>query len=111
MSWMQEIKEGFPELPKGELIPSISQIDCDGLSQFVSSMPVQSLGSVGVYKDGGPIPSNDKTCRDANVPKVSRLAGLVPTAVAVPPLPAPLTELEIATLVATCLQRYSQTMV
>ena len=105
ISWTHEIKEGFLELPNKELIPSILQIDCDRLLQFLPSMPK------GIYKDGDPVPSIDKTCRDANVPEVSRLAGSMPTIVAAPPLPAPLTELEIATLVVMCLQRYLQTMV
>ena len=69
-------------------------------------MPAQSLIFVGVSKDSGFISSDSKTCKDANILKVSRLVGLVPV-VATLPLPLVLfMELEIVVLVATCLQRY-----
>jgi hypothetical protein len=61
MSWTQEITEGFPELPDGEDLSLVSQIDCEGLSQFLAPTPAEPPVSSGVSEDNTPLTTNGKT--------------------------------------------------
>jgi hypothetical protein len=111
MSWTQAIREGFLELPNSEVLPSVSQIDCEGLSQFLAPTPAEPPIPSGVSEDGSLLTSDGKIETAANVGEVSRLAGSVPVGATTHPTSAPLIEADIVALVGTHLQRYLQTMV
>jgi hypothetical protein len=111
LSWTQAIREGFLELLDGEVLPFVSQIDCEGLSQHLASMPVEPPVFVGVLEDNSLLTSDGKIETTANIAEVSRFVGSVPIGAATHPTSAPLTESNIVALLATRLQRYSQTMV
>jgi hypothetical protein len=111
ISWTQAIIEGFPEVPDGEVLTSVLQIECEGLLQFLAPTSLELPVSSTVSEDATPLTTDGKTHTAADVAEVSLIAGLVPIGAATQPTAAPLREAEIAVLVAMRLRRYSQTMV
>jgi hypothetical protein len=111
ISWTQAITEGFPEVHDGEVLTSVSQIECEGLSQFLAPTPLELPVSLAVSEDATLLTTDGKTHTAADVAEVSLITGSVPVRAAVQPTAVPLIEAEIAALVATHLRRYSQTMV
>ena len=66
---------------------------------------------MGVLKDGSPLIIDGKIEIAADIVEVSQIVGSVLVGAVVQSTLAPLTEVQIAALVAMHLQRYSQTMV
>ena len=52
-TWTQELRDGFSFLPLGDDIPSASQMDCLGFSQFLSCTPTHHTVSRGTFINGG----------------------------------------------------------
>jgi hypothetical protein len=92
-------------------LPSASQFDCIGLSQFLPSTPVHSPVSSELYEDSSHERIDMAKDKDGHVPIVSRVSEIDPAPATVVSAAPVLSEAEIAALVATRLRRYSQVMV
>jgi hypothetical protein len=110
-SWTQQMRERFPEIPEGDGLPSTSQFDYIGLSQFLPSTPAHSPVSSESSKDSSPERIDMARDREGHVPTVSRVPETDPVPATVVPAAPAISEAKIAALVATSLRRYSQAMV
>jgi hypothetical protein len=109
--WMQQMKEGFLEIPEGDSLPSTSQFDYTGLSQSLPSTPAHSPITSESSADSSPKHIDMARDRDGHVPTVSQVPEIDPAPATVVPTAPALSEAEIAALVAMRLRRYLQVMV
>jgi hypothetical protein len=74
ISWTQAIAEGFLEVPDGEVPTSVSQIECEGLSQFLAPTPLELPVSSVVSEDATPLTTDGKMHTAADFAEASLIA-------------------------------------
>jgi hypothetical protein len=79
--------------------------------QFLAPTSAEPPISSGVLEDGSPLTIDGKIETTIDIAELSLIVGSVPVGAAAQPTPALLIKVKISVLVATRLQRYSQTMV